>query len=200
MALVFQYGSNMSSERLNDPTRLRRKAVDLGVAVTRERFELVFDLLSEKAEPPCAAADIIGGRGRNIWGVIYDIPDYLITRGPATPHDQRTLDSIEGKKYQRNDVRLSWPNGEPITDRVITYVGRPEYRDNTIQTSSNYVVHIFEGIREHGISNEYADYVRTTVLKNNPALRQDLFPSLFSFCFFLIRHVWAKLTHAVSGE
>jgi hypothetical protein len=81
MALVFQYGSNTSSKRINSANRLRGDAISLGLACTVEDFQFDFTVWSTTNN--CAAADIIKGSGRKLWGVLYEIPDYLIRRDTA---------------------------------------------------------------------------------------------------------------------
>ena len=97
MALVFQYGSNLSSERINSDSRLKGDARPVGIAYTEDDFELDFSVWSKGNN--CAAADIIPGAGRKIWGVIYEIPDYLIERTSAKERDRKSLDAIEGVDF-----------------------------------------------------------------------------------------------------
>src|SRR5690348_4165929 len=97
MALVFQYGSNTSSKRLNSAERLRGDAVDLGLVRTRSTFEFGFDMWSDVNG--CAAANIRGDAGRKIWGVLYDVPDHLIES--TTSGARKSFDAIEGPRYER---------------------------------------------------------------------------------------------------
>src|SRR5438045_3551831 len=97
MALVFQYGSNTSSGRLNSDDRLRGDARDLGLVRTQASFELHFDVWSETNK--CAAADIREDSVRQIFGVLYEIPDYLMSR--TTSGARKSLDEIEGRRYER---------------------------------------------------------------------------------------------------
>jgi|SRR5437867_167850 len=164
MALVFQYGSNTSSSRLNSDDRLRSDATDRGLVCTEDSFELDFDVWSTCND--CAAADIRSGRGRPIWGVLYDVPDYLISR--ETAGSRRSLDAIEGSKYGRRPIRIRWPNGTPVAGDVITYtVLSPEYG---LRTSVEYASHIIAGLKEHDAPNEYLAYVKERVIANNPDL------------------------------
>jgi hypothetical protein len=50
----------------------------------------------------------VAGHGRKIWGVIYDIPDYLIPRKTADAKRRKSLDEIEGegKNYKRVKTKL----------------------------------------------------------------------------------------------
>ncbi len=68
MALVFQYGSNVSSTRLNSKNRLRGDAHFVGITYTEYKHELEFSVWSKTNQ--CAAANIVHGLGRKIWGVL----------------------------------------------------------------------------------------------------------------------------------
>ncbi len=106
MALVFQYGSNMSSKRINSDSRLKGDASVIGVANAKKDFELVFDIDSKSNK--CAAADITHVSGRRIWGVLYEIADRLICRD--TSGARKSLDEIEGEgsNYQERIKRQSF--------------------------------------------------------------------------------------------
>jgi hypothetical protein len=193
MAFVFQYGSNLSTERLNKADRLNGDAKVVGVALTEKNFELTFHIWSGKATPPCAAANIVHGSGRRIWGVIYDIPDELITREKAKPHNRRSLDGIEGDKYERVSINLRWADDRPVSDRVITYVGRATEIKNGIQTSFEYVKHILKGLEEHQMPGEYVAYVKARILANNPRLREQLFRNIFQSWLYLGRRLCSRI-------
>jgi hypothetical protein len=168
MALVSQYGSNTSSDRLNHPDRLRGDAVDLGLVRTRETFEFDFDVWSTTNN--CAASDIRPGGDRNIWGVLYRIPDYLIDR--STSGTRKSLDAIEGPNYERNSIAVVWPNGIAVGDDVITYTVRAPQAG--LQTALSYVTHILQGLRDHKAPEEYIEYVKSRIISNNPSLRLEI--------------------------
>lgn len=167
MALVFQYGSNTSSTRLNLPDRLCGDAKDLGLVCTQARFELDFDIWSSTNN--CAAADIREGAGQVI-GVLYEVPDYLVDR--ATAGARRSLDAIEGLRYQRRSIGVQKPNGTQVEGNVITYTVRTPER--ALRTSLDYASHIVAGLREHGAPDEYIAYVKNRVIANNPVLAVDV--------------------------
>jgi hypothetical protein len=175
MALIFQYGSNLSSNRLNTADRMAGDAHVIGPAVTTDDFELVFDLWSTKNN--CAAGDLIRGTGRKIWGVIYQIPDNLVTRSATTPAGRSTMDRVEGRNYERVKIQLRTTDGKPVDEEVFTYIGRQGSRDPSIRTSLEYVRHYFDGMREHNAPADYVEYVRGVVAANNPDLPIDLFSS-----------------------
>ncbi len=164
MALVFQYGSNTSSARFNSEQRLRGDARDLGLVCTEVPFELDFDVWS--TGNACAAAGIRKGRGRPIWGVLYEVPEYLIRR--ETSGERRSLDAIEGQHYGRRAIRVRWPDGTPVAGEVITYtVLNPQAG---LRTSIEYASHIIAGLRAHDAIDEYLAYVKQRVIANNPDL------------------------------
>jgi cation transport regulator ChaC len=154
MAFIFQYGSNLDSTRLNSPTRLQGDAQVVGKAVTQDDYELTFDIWSI-SEGGRAAADIISGRGIKIWGVIYEIPDFLIRRETAKAKQRKSLDAIEGEgsNYERTSIKLNWSDGRSVVETVITYIGKAHQPD--IKTNQQYVDHILRGIKEHDLPPNY---------------------------------------------
>ena len=168
MAIVFQYGSNMSTSRLNSSNRLCGDAKPIGIAKTIECFELDFTVWSKCNN--CAAADIVPVKGRNIWGVLYEIPEKLLSR--KTCGDRKSLDAIEGEgtNYLRTEISLINEEGKRLS--AITYVAKN--RNTDLKTSGAYAQHIFDGIEEHQLPQEYRRYVLSRFVKNNSALSQEL--------------------------
>jgi hypothetical protein len=168
MALVFQYGSNTLSARLNSPERLCGDAKDLGLVRTEENFELHFNVWSRGNN--CAAADLKRGSGRPIWGVLYDVPDGLIARDTAG--NRKSMDAIEGSKYRRGPISVLRENGTRIEDLVLTYtVINPK---SGLRTSLTYAAHIIRGLRGHAAPNDYLNYVKDRVVANNPQLAAEI--------------------------
>lgn len=166
MALVFQYGSNMSTERLNSVNRLNGFAKFKAIAYTKDKYDLVFDIWSNTNK--CAAADIIYGSGRTIWGVIYEIPNELIERDKT--NQKKTLDGIEGEgsNYEKAQISLFSSDGKAIQESVITYTGL--CRNHDIKTSFDYVINILRGLKEHNMPNDYVEYVKRQINGNNSEL------------------------------
>ena len=168
--LVFQYGSNTSSARLNDPSRLNGDAQDLGLVRTRDPFELEFDVWSEKNK--CFASDIRPGGGRQIWGVLYEVPASLIDRESAKARGRKSLDAIEGARYERRHIVVEKSDGTPIEKPVVTYtVIEP---GDTEPTSLEYATHILLGLREHDAPADYIAYVKRRIIASNAALAPDI--------------------------
>ena len=166
--LVFQYGSNMSSERLNHSERLDGDAKVMGIASTVDTFDFAFTVWSETNK--CAAADIVPNPdGRPILGVLYDIPDCLLSRASAKLCDRKSLDAIEGEggNYRRCEIDLLDSNGQPVS--AITYIVRKRRED--LATSRAYSQHILDGLLEHGLPEEYRRYIIGRIEQNNPKLQ-----------------------------
>lgn len=164
MALVFQYGSNSSSARLNSRNRLRSEATSLGLAYTVGQYDLGFTVWSESNN--CAAADLVRAPGKQVWGVLYDIPNYLLSRD--TVCNRRSLDAIEGSRYRRRKIKLCRPGmpGTPFTAWTYTVI----QKQKGLRTSREYANYILDGLCEHQAPSEYINHVKTRILKNNPDL------------------------------
>jgi hypothetical protein len=136
----------------------------LGIACTDQTYHLDFTVWSE--QNGCAAADLVPGSGRRIWGVLYDVPDVLIRR--ETAGGRRSMDEIEaeGEHYRRTRIALRDPLDAPI--EAITYLVLQPVPE--LRTSAEYVGHILRGLRENSIPLEYVEYVERRVLANNPEL------------------------------
>jgi hypothetical protein len=134
------------------------------------KFELRFDIWSKTNN--CAAAAIVEGSGRRIWGVIYEIPDWLISR--STSGSRKSLDAIEGEgtNYSRMPIVVRDSDGREFPSEVQTYIGRK--RRQGIRTSLEYVTYILEGIKEHKMPSEYAEYVIGQIVANHPELAASL--------------------------
>ena len=171
MALVFQYGSNMSVERLNGEDRLAGDAKPICVAKTVEPFELVFSVWSKSNN--CAAADLLPSKsGRTVYGVLYEVPDFLLSRDAAKQQSRKSLDAIEGEgtNYVRVTIDIITNEGETV--RAITYLVKN--RQTNLKTSAAYVSHILAGLSEHNMPEEYCQYVRSRIIENNGDLQDAL--------------------------
>jgi hypothetical protein len=166
MAFVFQYGSNCSSERLNSDDRLQGDAEQIGWASTVDNYELTFDVWSTKND--CAASDIIPSGDEPVEGVLYEVPDYLIARETAQQRHRKSFDQIEGPAYERRIIRVRKRDGEEV--EAITYTVKDPVRN--LQTNSDYVAHIINGLREHGASEAYIRKVKRIAESNNPQIEQ----------------------------
>lgn len=164
MAIVFQYGSNMSSERLNAADRLHGNAQVLTVAVTKNLFDLRFSVWSYSNN--CAAADLKADGSRYIYGVLYDVPDYLVSKDNANAKERRSLDEIEGPRYDRVSIDVVATDGTQFVAQTYL-VANP--REN-LPTSFDYTSHIMRGIEEHALPAEYRKYVIERIRVSNPSV------------------------------
>ena len=166
MALVFQYGSNCLESQINGKDRLCGDAKFIGVAKTVDDFRLAFDVWSTKRE--CAASDIVMSPGSKVWGVLYEVPDFLIERKIAGKQNRRSLDAIEGEgaNYRRETISVQQDSGPIVTAN--TY--RVQVPKPGLRTGLEYVGYIVEGLREHGVFEEYVNQVKKLAAANNPAI------------------------------
>jgi len=167
MTTVFQYGSNTLESEINSKKRLNGAARFVGIAETVEPYELVFDVFSNNRG--CAMANIVTSHeGKKVWGILYDVPDNLISR-QTTPKGSKSFDAIEGEgvNHRRHCLRVRKPNGEELI--ALTYVTlKPTKRLK--RASIDYVRLIISGLREHKISDEYINQVKQAVKKHSPSV------------------------------
>lgn len=176
MALVFQYGSNMSLARLNSDDRLAGDAKVVCIASTVDPFELVFSVWSKSNN--CAAADLLpSNAGRTVFGVLYEIPDFLLSRDTAKEKGRKSLDAIEGEGTNYVRAMIDVVTNDGATVRATTYFVKNRQAD--LKTSAAYVSHILAGLREHNMPAEYCQYVQSKIVENNRDLR-DALPVLTS--------------------
>jgi dCTP deaminase len=166
VAFVFQYGSNCSSARLNSASRLSGDASSLGLVTTVDNYVLSFSVWSNSNN--CAAADIELGGSSPVIGVLYEVPKYLLSR--ETSGSRRSLDSIEGRAYERTDIRVRREDGTVVT--ACTYkVKSPR---TGLRTSVEYLSHIVTGLREHNAPSDYVSCVKNRAKQNNPVIAAQI--------------------------
>jgi gamma-glutamyl AIG2-like cyclotransferase len=170
MAVLFQYGSNCDEGQINGKDRLRGDAKFLSIAETVDDFRLAFDVWA--AGRGCAASDIQPKPGSKVWGLLYEIPDYLITRETAHEKGRKAMDDIEdeGTVYRRESISVRQPDGQVIT--ALTY--RVISPQEGLETGLEYVGYIVKGLRDHGVSHEYIASVKQIAAVNNPKIADSL--------------------------
>lgn len=166
MALVFQYGSNCSESQIHGKDRLCGDAMFIDIAETVDDFRLAFDVWSTGRY--CAASDIVDSPGSKVWGVLYEVPDFLLERKSAAAQNRKSLDAIEGEgtNYKRETIAVRQNSG-PIVKALTYRVRNPK---PNLQTSLEYVEHIIEGLRERGVREAYINQVKKAAATNNPAI------------------------------
>jgi hypothetical protein len=167
--LVFQYGSNCLESEINGPCRLLGDAKFVSIAETVEEFTLAFDVWSKQRS--CAASDIVVQAGSKVWGVLYEVPNHLISRQTA-PSWRKSFDQIEGEgnNYKHEMIKVCYQNG--TVQSVRTYTVR--HPISGIKTSIEYVGLIVRGLREHNIAVDYIDKVKEIAAANNPLIDAEI--------------------------
>lgn len=164
MPFIFQYGSNCDAERLNSPERLAGAAVDRGRGQTVEKYEIAFDVWSQING--CAASDVVKapGTGRHAWGVLYGVSADRI-HGKNRLDGKRTLEEIEGPRYEPKSVRVRNEAGEEV--EATTFLVKRHERRTGLWTSADYVGHIITGLRAHNVPEDYVQYVIDVAMATN---------------------------------
>jgi hypothetical protein len=167
--LVFQYGSNCLESEINGEDRLRGDARFVDIAKAAD-YELAFDVVNKNRG--CAASDIVAKVGSTVWGVLYQIPDWLIDRSVAEAKGRRALDAIEGAggNYEQRRIRVRRPNSR--IEEAITYTVRRPMPG--LKTGIDYVDLIVAGLREHNIDEKYIATVKAIASENNPEIAEDI--------------------------
>lgn len=153
MPLVFQYGSNCTTARLNGPNRLKGAARDLGRAETVKDFDIAFDVVSKTNG--CAASDLIERPGRKAWGVLYRLSNDSLER----------LKGIEGPRYEEKSIKVIDKKRRRRT--ATTFVVKGRDRRTGLATSAAYVSWIIYGLRDHGVPEGWLDHVRCVAIETN---------------------------------
>lgn len=163
--LIFQYGSNLSSERLNSEQRLGGAARVVGIAYTEQPFRFRFPVWG--GINGCAAAGILPGGERPVWGVVYAIPEERVVHGGGPG---RTLDAIEdeGRDYRRGPIELRFADNTRPDGEVHTY--HPHDPREDLVTEWHYVRHILDGAWEHRLPGDYIRHLGRRAIANNPDL------------------------------
>jgi AIG2 family protein len=153
MPLVFQYGSNCTTARLNGPNRLKGAAKDLGRAKTVEDFDIAFDVVSDTNG--CAASDLIKRPGRKAWGVLYNVSKSGLER----------LKAKEGPRYEKKPIRVI--DKKRKRHNATTFLVLEKDRREGLAASAAYVSWIIYGLRDHGVPEDWIDHVRDVAIKTN---------------------------------
>jgi hypothetical protein len=164
MTLVFQYGSNCLDSEINSKDRLCGDATFVDIAETVDDFELAFNVWSNRR--CCAASDIVRKPGSKVWGVLYEVPEYLIDRDRPEAGGRKSFDAIEGagKNYRRENILVRRPNGNTLEALTYTVIS-PQ---TGLRTNLDYVCRIIRGLRERRVSDEYINKVKEIAAANNP--------------------------------
>jgi gamma-glutamylcyclotransferase len=139
-ALVFAFGSNMSSERFRgygmQPVGPGRAALLTGYSL--EFTKLSKDDSGKASVHPCSQD--------HVWGVLYQIPDV----------DLCVLDRREGSGYRREALTVS------VDDSLVeawVYVAKDPVRTGLLRPYSWYKQFLIFGAREHSLPSEYINRI-----------------------------------------
>lgn len=160
--LVFQYGSNMSKARFQHQSRIP-EAEPIETASTVHRFDFSFPVWSLQRGGRAASGIVPNPNGRQIFGVVYRVPDDLIYRD-RTRAGRRSLDEIEGEgtNYYRDRIDVeSLRTGDVYS--AITYL--PISQAWQSPTDEEYANFIKAGLAEWDAPREYVAYVEAIIAK-----------------------------------
>jgi gamma-glutamylcyclotransferase (GGCT)/AIG2-like uncharacterized protein YtfP len=169
LTLLFQYGSNMASDRLLGRVRefapqfaTQRVLIELkplGAAELRD-WRFVADLYS--AGGGCRVADIVESPGATVWGALYELPRELVRRSDG---ERSVLDRIEGHRTERHPENYQplqvTVDVQGVKHLAWTYVGYSdarrrcdvEHSDATI--SDEYRGFVLAGAADVGLPSAY---------------------------------------------
>lgn len=117
-------------------------------------------------------SDIVRKHGGKAWGVLYEVPDYLITRETAKARERKSFDEIEGESanHKRETIDVLCQNGDVVP--ALTYTVKAPRAG--LKTDAEYVRHIVCGLREHKVPAEYIAKVKAIASANNPDIAEEV--------------------------
>jgi len=176
-ALLFQYGSNMSEQRLRAKIREHQRyapaGADLDVRLIGcarlKGWRFVLDLYS--ARQACLVGDIVEGEdGDEVWGALYELDRQLLVRSDGR---RSVLDRIEGRRteidpenYRPTTVTVEL-DGDPR--EAHTYVGGEDARQRCrldhpdAKPRPDYLRAILDGGNAVGLPSRYMAALATTI-------------------------------------
>ena len=172
---LFQYGSNMSSERLQ--SKVNEHRLKFAPRGTRKQIRCLgrgrlfgwrFTLDLYSAGQDCLVADIIAGSAEDqVWGVVYKLDRELVDR---TDGQRSVFDRIEGHRptsnpenYRPRIVRLEL-GGARVS--AITYVGTEDARrrcreeHHGVRVDSQYAAAVLDGAAHADLPSDYQALLR----------------------------------------
>jgi AIG2-like family len=107
-----------------------------------------------------------------VWGVLYEVPDYLIHRETAKARNRKSFDQIEGEgaNYKRETIQIRRQNGD-IANALTYTVKNPK---TGLKTNIEYVGHIVRGLRDHKVPDAYIAKVKAIAVANNPGIVEEV--------------------------
>lgn len=176
-ALLFQYGSNMSEQRLRAKIREHQSYAPAGAGLDvrllgcarLKGWRFVLDLYS--ARQACLVGDIVEGEDRDeVWGALYELDRQLLVRSDGR---RSVLDRIEGHRTEVDpeNYRLITVTVELAGDprEAHTYVGDDDARGRCssyhpdAKPRPDYLRAILDGADALGLPARYVRALATTL-------------------------------------
>lgn len=151
--LYFAYGSNIDPERI-------RKRIGRIPPSQRARLPSYRLAFNKRALNGGVHANIMQEAKQEVWGVVYQ----------CTHEEIDVLDQFEGVAgghYRRERVSVKLEDGEVVD--AITYVAGDAFIYAEGRPSQEYLRHIIQGARQHGLSEEYVKSIEDLASKDNSA-------------------------------
>jgi len=178
MALVFLYGANMSSIRLNGPDQMAGLAAPMGLALTVEEFELDFTCMSRRHA--CGIADLTPFPESPLRGVF---------RGDPFPESHKTLtgECFGGTPILRKPaLSVSETPSQKTVSEAISHRGRKIYGvlydipDDRVFRNSQVDWQLLDDIEDEGGTHQRREI--QVVLIGVPSGYEDKPISALSYC------------------
>jgi gamma-glutamylcyclotransferase (GGCT)/AIG2-like uncharacterized protein YtfP len=135
MPLYFAYGSNLSSERMQQPDRAPSARV-VGTA-SLSGHVLAWHKRGADGSGKCTVC-LTGSRADGVWGVLWQVDADDVTR----------LDAVEGPGYERVEIEVLTANQKM---NAFTYLARASHVDEALRPADWYRALVVAGAREHGL-------------------------------------------------
>ena len=142
--LYFAYGSNLDTARLE--TRL--KHIPESKPARLPDYRLIFDKKAKNGEG--TYANIVRAPGSEVWGVVYffDSTDLALLD---------KCEGVSGGHYEHEHLEVEIENG--VLVQAISYKACSKWIALECRPTMEYLRHVIEGARNHGLSETYIDQV-----------------------------------------
>jgi len=136
---LFFYGSNLDRQRLRSRVPSWDGYYQL---VYLKGYELRFH---KRLGNGTAAANIVPHAASKVWGIVVNLDDLEVS----------LMDGYEGYPYHydRLTVEVSTVAGDEITAE--TYVAQPDWIEEGLPQSQDYLNHVINGAKESGLPDDY---------------------------------------------
>lgn len=145
--LYFAYGSNM------DPGQISARCPDAEVVDIGFLADYMLCFPRRSARRNCGVSSVIPCEGQNTWGVVYRL----------TARDLAALDANEGFRSDRAAELNSYNRVtvivqiDDVPTEMLTYIAVGQ--ENAPLPNAEYLKHIRDGARHHGLPPAYLEYI-----------------------------------------